>query len=267
MYIDVSKIDRDWKEYLVAPYPLKGDTVNFSFVSDGSTAGDTAVNQMGVVCEQDYTTLKDMFGLGDVPGRPFTVTVDQNAGGAYHNTCADTGIHVIPEDAPSLLVAEIVECFEALSGKWDCGLTNGEGLSRALAITVRPFKVLTGLDGDVSGWWNGGSPVDYVNDNSQNDQNQQANACGTLFLFYLNSLGYSWNRIIAAGGNSLGATYSNLTGKTGQEGFTAFVMALKGTAEPWADNPFPATTPTPTPAPSPQGNGCLPFGFLLSFFN
>ena len=248
-------------------------TTNFILDSDGTPAGDQAVTDMEAVCEQDYTTLKGIFGVTEVPSTPFVVTVDVNAGGAFHQTCADTGIHVIPEDAASLLVAEVVECFEAQNGGWDCGDTNGEGLSRALAITVRPFKVLTGLDGDVQGWWNNGNPHDFVNNNAGSDQDQQSNACGTLFLFYLNSLGYSWNKIVANGGKTLGETYNKITGRTGQEGFTAFVAALNGIQQPWADNPFtgapaptptPTPTPTPNPTPTPQGPGCLfaPFAFI-----
>jgi hypothetical protein len=251
------------------------DTVNFQFISDGTSEGAAAIGAMAAVCEQDYATLKDIFGIGDVPGRPFVVTVDPSAGGAYHDTCDGTAIHVIPQDAPSLLVAEVVECFEALTGKWYCGLTAGEGLSRALAITVRPFQVLGGVDGDVRGWWNGGNPRDFVNDNSQDDQNEQANACGTLFLFWVNSLGYTWNQIATSNGITLGAMYSQLTGKTGRSGFAGFVTALAKIPQPWADNPFaptplptpvPVPEPTPIPAPVPQPSGCNPFGWVINLF-
>src|SRR5438445_1482445 len=106
------KIARGKLEYrphaIITPY--------FQFSSDGTTVGDAAITQMGAVCEQDYAAVKAIFGLGDIPNRPIVVTVDPNAGGAYHQTCADTGIHLIPEDAASLLVAEHVECFEALNG-------------------------------------------------------------------------------------------------------------------------------------------------------
>ena len=258
MDIDVSKIDRSGSAYTMHfAGNLDATTPNFQLISDGTPAGGQAVSDMEFVCENDYSIVRSIFGLGDVPGRPFVVTVDINAGGAYHQTCADTGIHLIPEDAPSLLVAEHVECFQALSGKWDCGLGPGEGLSRALAITVRPFKVLTGLDGDVQGWWNGGQPQDYFSDGTADDQNQQSNACNTLGLFWLNSLGYSWNKITQQNAPNLEAVYRSLTGKSG--GFTAFVAALSAIPQPWADNPFVGQpVPTPTPNPTPQGNGCLP---------
>lgn len=248
-------------------------TTNFQLNSDGTPAGDQAVADMAAVCEQDYATVKSIFGLGDIPGLPIVGTVDVNAGGAYHQTCADTGIHMIPEDAPSLLVAELVECFEALSGKWDCGAGPGEGLSRALAITVRPFKVLTGLDGDVAGWWNNGSPQDYFNDGSADDQNQQSNACNTLALFWLNSLGYSWTVISQQKAPNLGAVYTALTGKSGAQGFAEFTAALKAIPQPWADNPFtpsptpppPVPTPTPTPVPTPSQAAFPAWAYVAAF--
>jgi hypothetical protein len=268
MKINDSAIDRSGPRYAIAKRSLNLylGTIHFNLDSDGTPAGDAAVNDMAVFAEQDYATIKNIFGLGDIPGLPSIITIDVNAGGAYHMTCADTGIHLIPEDAPSLLVAEIVECFQALSGKWSCGQTDGEGLSRALAISVRPFSVLRGLDGDVTGWWNNGTPQDFVNDNSRTDRDGPANACGTLFLFWLKSLGYTWNQIVAAGDNNLGLTYSALTGKSGSQGFTEFTGALRAIPQPWADNPFTPSPTPPPPAPVPTGSGCNPLGFLTGLF-
>lgn len=228
-------------------YPAAADTPHFAFQSDGTSAGDQAVAEMQAVCEADYATLKGIFNAGDIPGLPCQVIVDPGAGGAYHQTCQDTTIHLIPDDAPSLLVAEVAECFMAMLPGWDCGRTNGEGLSRALAEVVRPFKVLAGIDGDTDGWWNGGQPHDFVNDNSASDQDQQANACGTLFLLYLRSqLGYTWQQIAAAGASTLGGTYQTLTGMSGTRGFGDCVAALRPIADssghlaiPASGNPFP----------------------------
>src|SRR5262249_7561826 len=137
-------------------------TPHFDLRSDGTPAGDAAVQAMQAVCEQDYAAVKQIFNQLDPPpvlqpgtisNQIFVVHVDPGAGGAYHYTCQGTEIWLLPEDAPSLLVAEHVEVFQAYTKYWQCGQTNGEGLSRALALTVRPFQVLTGLDGDVQGWW------------------------------------------------------------------------------------------------------------------
>lgn len=238
-------------------------TPHFQFKSDGTSQGAMAVNSMQAVCEQDYAAAKDIFGLGDVPSLPFVVTVDESAGGAYHLSCDGTAIWVIAEDAPSLLVAETTEVFMALQGHIDCGLTCGEGLSRALAAEIRPFTVLTGIDGDVQGWWNNGSPYDFWNDNTNDDQNQQGNACGTLSWFYFRyQLGFPWRQTVSTKGSSIGEIYTALTGKDSVQGFKDFVNVLKGAASsngtlviPPSGNPFPIgvvpAPPPPNPVPVP----------------
>jgi hypothetical protein len=207
-------------------------TPHFRFVSDRTAAGDRAVAEMEAVCEADYESARAIFGGNDVPGLPFIVTVDPRAGGAFHQTCADTGIHVSPDDAATLLVAETTECFMALVGNWDCGATPGEGLSRALAQVIRPATVLGELDGDVQGWWNRGQPADWVTQNSPDgDQDNVANACSTLFLFWLHSrLGYSWAAIVHAGGRTLGDACRTLSGRAGEQGFADFVAACRAFA-------------------------------------
>lgn len=231
----------------------------FQFVSDGTAAGDQAVAAMQAVCEADYESARAIFGGQDVPGLPFTVTIDAGAGGAFHQTCADTGIHLVPDDAATLLVAETTECFMALVGNWDCGATPGEGLSRALAQVIRPVTGLQDLDGDVQGWWKGGQPADWVSQNSPDgDQDNVANACSTLFLFWLHSkLGYSWAAIVQAGGRTLEDAYRTLTGRAGEQGFADFVMACRAfdvdgqlqvpaNGDPWVGALHP---PAPTAAP------------------
>jgi hypothetical protein len=257
------KIDRSGPLYKKKSLAQRGFSVSvaeqvtvgrFQLNSDGTPAGDAAVQAMAAVAEQDYQTLKGIYGLGDIPGQPIIVHVDTTAGGAYHLSCAGTEIWLIPEDAPSLLVAELDECFQALQGKMDCGLGVGEGHSRAMAMVVRPFKVLTGLDGDVQGWWNGGSPTDYFSDGTQSDQDQLSNACNTLGWFWLNSLGYDWPTATKFAGMKLSDVYASLTGKLSSQGFTDFVAALNAIPQPWADDPFtsaPTPAPTPNPVPTP----------------
>lgn len=243
---------------------------NFTFTSDGSPAGDTAVKAMQAVCDQDYASLKAIFNKGDVSGLPFTVFTDAT-GGAYHNSCADTGIHVQPSDAPSLLVAEVVECFEAQGGAVDCGFTAGEGLSRALAMAVRPFQVQPNVDwlGDPQGWWNNGNPTDYFNDNSNDDTNESANACATLGWFWLVSQqAFSWQQAVNTGKSTMGDIAAALLNVTPQAAFGMFVGDLKkfqasdgSLSLPNSGDPFPISNPTPKPTPGPQG--C---NFLARFF-
>jgi hypothetical protein len=97
-----------------------------------------------------------------------------------------------------------------------------------------------------------------VTDNTADDQNQDSNGCGPLFLSYLHSqLGYSWAQIVAAGGSSLGATYQTLTGNDPASGFNEFVATLAtldtggGLNLPASGNPFPigaAQQPSQPPA-------------------
>lgn len=259
-------------QHLKASRLALAPTPNFVFQSDGSSVGDAAVAAMQAVCEADYAAVKAIFGGRDVPGRPFHVIVDPSAGGAYHQTCADTIIHLIPDDAATLLVAEHVECFEAMTGTWDCGAGNGEGLSRVLAMAVRPPQVLGQLDGDIQGWWTGGRPIDYVTSDPVTDTDEQVNACSSLFLFYLRfQLNYSWAAIVAAGAASLGDTYAKLTGRTPAQGFSDFVTCLRQADSsgqlqvPSSGNPFPLGQPTPVPTPTPTpptGKGCVLFGLL-----
>lgn len=263
--------------------PKTISTPHYVFNSDGTSEGDAAIAAMQAVCEKDYTTFKSWYAGRDLPNLPITVTFipsnDPAYGGAYHNTCADTGIFVSYPDAASLLDAEVSECFQALDGNYDCGQTDGEGLSRASAETMRPFQTwpAPAVDGDVAGWWNNGNPQDYVNDNSATDQDGAGNACGTLFVFWLVSQkGYSWNQVVAAKGSTLGDKYASLSGDTGANGFAAFVNDLKQTNIPnlIANNPFPVgspapnpnpnPTPTPTPEPTPTGGGCGPTIALLA---
>lgn len=250
------KIDRSGPSYAKAKRTLNKSTITKYFIldSDGTSAGDQAVADMAAVVDADYETLRAIYGLGDVPNLPAVITVDQNAGGAFHNTCADTGIHVIPEDAPSLVVAEMDECFQALQGKMDCGLGVGEGHSRAMVFAIRPFRVLTGLAGDVSGWWNNGNPYNYLSDGTQDDQDQKSNACNTLGWFYINSLGFGWPEATRAAAMKLSDVYATLTGKPDSQMFTDMVATLKTIPQPWINDPFsahPAPNPTPTPTPTP----------------
>jgi len=238
-------------------------TPHFQFKSDGTSAGAIAVNEMQAVCEQDYAAAKDIFGLGEVPRLPFVVTVDPSSGGAYHLSCEGTAIWLIPDDAASLLVAETTECFMALQGSIDCGLTAGEGLSRALASEIRPFTVLMGLDGDVQGCWD--TRHDYWNDNSHDDQDKWGNACGTLSWFYFRyQLGYTWRQCVSTKGQSIGEVFTALTGMDSVQGFKDFVNVLKGAVAadgtlvvPRSGNPFPIGVvpapppPVPTPVPPP----------------
>src|SRR5207244_1319792 len=80
--------------------------------------------------------------------------------GAYHLSCAGTDVHVLSDSAlaPGFLTAEIVEVFEAaLNNGWDCGVTNGESLSRVLAFDRHP-EIAGDFNQTEQDWWASGHP-------------------------------------------------------------------------------------------------------------
>ena len=224
-----------------------GRTTNFIIYTDGTPNGDAAAQAMLNNCEADFAATQQWFGGLTPPNLPMNVYADPNAGGAYHMSCAGTDIHVLSDAsvAPGFLEAEIVEVFQAaLNNGWDCGLTNGEALSRVLAFDRHP-EIAADFAQTEQDWWAAGHP-DHVNDNSSGDTDQVANGCGDLFLYYLHAqLTFSWNAICAAGGNSLGACYQALTTYDPQQGFSDFISALSTIAQngtlalPPSGNPFP----------------------------
>jgi hypothetical protein len=226
---------------------LAGQTANFTIFSDGSAEGDAAATALLQAAEADLDAVRSWFGGISLDSPPFNVYTDPQAGGAYHFGCGGTDVHVQndPQRAPGYLVAEVVEVFEnALGNGWDCGLTNGEALSRVLAFERYELLAQDFVQTEKD-WWASGHP-DFVNDNSSDDRNQIANGCGDLFLYYLhNQLNFTWNDIVQAGGDSLGSTYRTLAGYDGGQGFADFVAGLttssrQGTlALPPSGNPFP----------------------------
>lgn len=260
-----------------------GSTQHFVVYSDGTADGDASAQAVLARCEDDYATVSDWFGGLPLPqgqegddqatvrtALPLHVLMDAQAGGAYHFGCDATNLYIEPDPtlADGLMVAELVEVFEAAQNAgWDCGHVNGEALSRVLATARQPeLGALTQQTGQ--GWWASGH-ADYVTSNAADDQNQDANGCGPLFLYYLHSqLGFSWQQIIAAAGPTLGAGYQTLTGNSPASGFADFINLLVTLdqggqiALPASGNPFPigsaATSGSPpstssgqaTPAPS-----------------
>lgn len=237
-----------------------GSTQHFVVYSDGTANGDASAQAVLSRCEDDFTAVDAWFGGLQLPqgqegddqtivrtALPLHVLMDAQAGGAYHFGCDATNLYIEPDPTISagLMVAELVEVFEAAQNAgWDCGHVNGEALSRVLATERQPeLGILTQQTGQ--GWWANGH-VDYVTSNSADDQNQDANGCGPLFLYYLHTqLGYDWQHITAAAGPTLGACYQALTGNTPTSGFSDFINLLSTLdqggqiALPTSGNPFP----------------------------
>lgn len=236
------------------PATLRGSTTHFNVYYDPGLATTGQIIADGVLgsCEMEYTYLQIQFG-GIAPG-PFNIIIAAGIGGAYHYGCSATDLYCDADTSASpdvdhtrmLLVAEEVEVFSAAQAKgWDCGSSNGEGISRILATELYPAE----LNGFTSAayWLDNGRP-DFVNTNDPTDRNYLSIGCSVVFLNYLRyQLGYRWEEIVAAGAPTLAQTYTILTGQN--NGFDPFKTLLQ-TRFPQGipcgltnDNPFPIVVP------------------------
>lgn len=234
---------------LKVPKNLRGHTEHFSVYVDPALGPDGLQDADGVLatCETDYAKISGYFG--GLTSGPFNVMLFSNPGGAYHMTCAATDLFCDAKANPPsgnysefLNVAEFVEVFEAVQATgWDCGASNGEGLSRVLATDLYPAE----LDGFASAArWLDSSRPDYVDRALTSDTDSVANGCSVLFLNWLRfQLGYSWQQIASAAAPTLGQTYTKLSGKPdGLKLFRALVDSHFPPGYPSelaADNPFP----------------------------
>ena len=235
----------------------RGSTAHFTVSYDNSLGSDgpTIADAVLGVCEADYFTLQGDFGGITPPSLPFNVNILPGSFGASHATCAATTLSIGAQSAPgvnipfirSLVIAEEDEVFEAAIGRgWNCGASNGEGLSRVLANAMYPGAEPSNF---VSGpvWLDGGRP-DFVNNTDPTDRNYLSIGCAVLFLNWLRyQLHFSWDEIILAGASTLAQTYTNLTGRT--DAWTRFTTLLQNHFPAGApsglttDNPFPLLDP------------------------
>jgi hypothetical protein len=151
---------------------------------------------------------------------------NDGSGGAYHYGCDFTTGGIFYLDATfasatakaldleiGLYVAELSESFMGPQGRgWNCGFSNGEGLSRFCAELETPPNT---LDAFVTGpaWAQAAFP-DWVSRTDQTDRNDVSTGCAIVYLYWMRSLRFSVAQIVQAGGNTLSANYKSLTGKT-----------------------------------------------------
>ena len=218
-------------------------------------AGVTIADALLATCEQDFATLQAYFGGITPASLPFHLIVTSGSQGASHATCAATALSIGAKSGPigfmrSLVIAEEDEVFEANFGHgWDCGASNGEGLSRVLANDIVPGVEPSGFVSPPV-WLDGPSDItgvlreDWVTKTDPTDTNYFSIGCAVLFLNWMRfQLKFPWDRIIAAGAPTLASTYQNLTGKS--DGWTAFKALIDGKFPPGkpsgvtVDNPFP----------------------------
>jgi hypothetical protein len=134
----------------------------------------------------------------------------------------------------ALGVAELSECFMGpQGGGWDCGFSNGEGLSRFCAEQETPAGTLSAF---VTGpaWAQAGFP-DWVTQTEQTDQDAVSTGCSIVYIYWMRSLGYTIPQIVQAAGITLSANYQALTGQnSAYQDLLAAVSGLSVTS----DNPF-----------------------------
>jgi hypothetical protein len=180
-------------------------------------------------CEVEYAQLEAYF-TGVAPAS-FNIIIAAGIGGAYHYGCGATDLYCDAQTGPAnvdhtrmLVVAEEVEVFSAQQGAgWDCGASNGEGLSRVLATLMYPAQ----LDGFNSGstWLDTPDRPNFVDVNDPTDRSYVSTGCSVLFLNWLRyELKYGWQDIVASAAPTLAGTYNKLTGQT--DGWVRFSTQL-----------------------------------------
>ncbi len=241
----------------VYPTVLEGSTTHFNVYYDPSLGANGQAIADGVLasCENEYNSLSFLFG-GLTPG-PFNIIIapldssGQGQGGAFHFGCGATDLYCDAKTVPSLdidytrmlVVAEEVEVFSDTQGiGWDCGASNGEGLSRVLATLLYPAE----LDGYATAafWLDTADRPDFINVNDPTDTNPISTGCSVLFLNYLHyQLDFQWQEIVQAGAPTLAQTYTQLTGQPdGLTPFKALLQAFYPVGTPsgvMTDNVFP----------------------------
>jgi hypothetical protein len=212
--------------------------------------GSSLATKMLNVVTAPYDDMQNFFGISgaavDVIIAPLSGNND-GSGGAYHYGCDFTAGGQMYLDATfastavdplnlevALGVAELSECFMGpQGGGWDCGFSNGEGLSRFCAEQETPAGTLSAF---VTGpaWAQAGFP-DWVTQTEQTDQDAVSTGCSIVYIYWMRSLGYTIPQIVQAAGTTLSANYQALTGQnSAYQDLLAAVSGLSVTS----DNPF-----------------------------
>jgi hypothetical protein len=217
------------------PATLRSSTAHFNVYYDPSLGGNGPIIADAVLasCEWEYSTLQTYFDGVTPPGLPFNIIIVPGIGGAYHWGCGAVDLYCDGDTSATpdvnhtrmLVVAEEVEVFSAAQGRgWDCGASNGEGLSRVLATQLYAAE----LDGfeSASTWLNTAGRPDYVTINDPTDRSYVSTGCSVLFLNFLrHQLRFSWEEIVRAAAPTLEQTYTTLTGRS--DGLTRFKSLLQ----------------------------------------
>ena len=153
--------------------------------------GAAIADALAQTCEQDVTTLQGYFGGITPKSMPFHLVVTSGSQGASHATCRATTLMIGAHSGPlgfmrSLVIAEEDEVFEANFGHgWNCGYSNGEGLSRVLGNNMVPGVEPQGFVSPPV-WLDGPSDItglireDWVSKTDHTDTNYFSIGCSSI---------------------------------------------------------------------------------------
>ncbi len=189
------------------------------------------------------------------PGDPVSVIVfalggqTDGTGGADHDACNYTtggAIEVCASYGNSMRVSALFEAelSECSMGGNLCGQNTGEALSRWCAAVVGSNALADFATAPA--WAQQGMP-DFVNKTDNTDQNAISTGCGMAFLSWLQSLGYSLNKIAPAmvklaTSATLAQLYAVLTGAPQTQAWPKFLAAAKALPKIVNDDPFGQTS-------------------------
>ena len=224
--------------------------ITVSYDSSLGQAGLSLAQQLLNSVTGPYNDLQTFFGISGSAVQAVVAPLSGNndgSGGAYHYGCDFAGGGVLYLDATfsnttvdplnllvGLYVAELSECFMGAQGQgWNCGGSNGEGLSRFCAEQETPAGTLSAFATGPA-WAQAGFP-DWVTTTEATDQNAVSTGCTVVYLYWMVSLGFTIPQIAQAAGATLSANYQALTKKTSAyQDLLAAVQGLTVTS----DNPF-----------------------------
>jgi len=169
-------------------------------------------------------------------------------GGADHGACDYVNGGAIevcaafgaPGRISALFEAELSEC--SMGGNL-CGVSTGEALSRWCAAVVGNNAL---ADFASAPAWAGQGMPDFINKTDPTDQSALSTGCGMAFLSWLQSQGFSLEKIapamVSLGTNATFAQlYADLTSQSASQAWPAFQAAINvlgGAAAITSDDPF-----------------------------
>lgn len=216
--------------------------------------GQQLATQLLSAVSGPFTDMEAIFGIAggavNVVVAPLSGAND-GSGGAYHYGCDFTSGGTLYVDATfdstsvspldlevGLYVAELSEAFMGPPGKgWNCGYSNGEGLSRYCSERETPAGTMAGFATGPA-WASAGFP-DWITKTEPTDQDDVSIGCCIVYIDWMLSLGRTIAQIVQVPSTTLAANYQALTGKTtAYQDLVNAVQSLTITS----DNPFDGST-------------------------